>query len=121
MLWPLFAHVCGHVNGPRQWPTSFVIGGIVQCLVSGAPSPDVGHLSVHPVGIWIRNGVVDKFQRALTREREEAVFKLLEVTVSNLPLGDWRASAFNQVDRGSTAIVGSFPTDYTAHGGGGRW
>ena len=47
-----------------------------------------------------------------TREREDAVFKLLGVTVSNLPLGDRRASAFNQVDRGSTAIVGSFPTDY---------
>jgi len=40
--------------------------------------------------------------------------------VSNLPLGDGRASAFNQVDRGSTAIVGPFPTDYTAHGGGGN-
>jgi len=63
---------------------------------------------------------VDKFQRALTREREDAVFKLLGVTVSNLPLGDRRASVFNQVDRGSTAIVGSFPTDYTAHGGGGN-
>jgi len=73
------------------------------------------------VGIGIRNGVnVDKFQRALTQEREDAVFKLLGVTVSNLPLGDRRVSAFNQVDRGSTAIVGSFPTDYTAHGGGGN-
>ena len=95
----------------------------MQEEVAGAPdgTPEVGHLSVHPVGIGIRNGViVDKFQRALTREREDAVFKLLGVTVSNLPLGDRRASAFNQVDRGSTAIVGSFPTDYTAHGGGGN-
>jgi len=36
------------------------------------------------------------------------------------PIGDRRASAFNQADRGSTVIVGSFPTDYTAHGGGGN-
>jgi len=94
----------------------------MQEEVAEAPdgTPDVGHLSVHPVGIGIRNGViVDKFQRALTREREDAVFKLLGVTVSNLPLGGRRASAFNQVGRGSTAIVGSFPIDYTAHGGGG--
>ena len=46
----------------------------MQEEVAGAPdgTPEVGHLSVHPVGIGIGNGViVDKFQRALTRERED--------------------------------------------------
>jgi len=59
--------------------------------VAGASdgTPDVGHLSVHPVGTGIRNGaIVDKFQRALTREREDAVFKLPGVTVSNLPASE---------------------------------